>query len=542
MVSNDTNIVVIPNDGIDKAGEGSVTVGPKLFEIPTASASVAPLHTISTIRHTINMPTSILTQNIKGNQQNGTEAPLARSVSISNASYVSTSPTDTFHHPRKSFSVDGTSPMVRRTTTTGAPVKVLKPFREQDIKILLLENVNLTGVEILKGQGYQVETLKSSLPEDQLIERIKDVHVLGIRSKTKLTSRVLSHAKNLIVVGCFCIGTNQVDLKYAATHGICVFNSPFSNSRSVAELIIGEIIALARQLGDRSNEMHKGTWNKVSARCWEIRGKTLGIIGYGHIGSQLSVLAESMGMDVIFYDVVNLMSMGTSKQVPTLEALLSRADFVTCHVPELPETKNMIGAEQLEQMKQGAYLLNASRGSIVDIPALIDAMRSGKICGAALDVYPSEPSGNGDYFNNDLNKWGEDLRSLKNIILTPHIGGSTEEAQSAIGIEVAEALVRYVNEGVTVGAVNMPEVTLRSLTIDEPNHARVIFVHQNVPGVLRRVNEILGDHNVDKQMTDSRGDVAYLMADISNVKEGEVADLYRELEALKEKIITRILY
>ena len=343
-------------------------------------------------------------------------------------------------------------------------------------------------------------------------------------------------------MGCFCIGTNQVDLKYAATHGICVFNSPFSNSRSVAELIICEIIALARQLGDRSNEMHKGTWNKVSSKCWEIRGKTLGIIGYGHIGNQLSVIAESMGMDIIFYDVVNTMAMGTARQVPSLEALLSQADFVTCHVPELPETEGMIGAEQLQQMKQGAYLLNASRGSVVDIPALIDAMRSGKIGGAALDVYPSEPAGNGDYFNNDLNKWGEDLRSLKNLILTPHIGGSTEEAQSAIGTEVAEALVRYVNEGVTVGAVNMPEVTLRSLTMDEPNHARVIFIHQNVPGVLRKTNEILGDHNVDKQMSDSRGDVAYMMADISNVKEADVAQLYNDLEALKERLVTRILY
>lgn len=370
----------------------------------------------------------------------------------------------------------------------------------------------------------------------------RDVHVLGIRSKTKLTSRVLAAAKNLIVVGCFCIGTNQVDLKYAASHGICVFNSPFSNSRSVAELIIGEIIALARQLCDRSSELHQGTWNKVSARCWEIRGKTLGIVGYGHIGSQLSVLAESMGMDVIYYDVVNLMAMGTSRQVPTLSALLERADFVTLHVPELPETTGMIGADQLAQMKQGAYLLNASRGHVVDIPALISAMRSGHIAGAALDVYPAEPAGNGDYFTDSLNKWATELRSLKNLILTPHIGGSTEEAQSAIGVEVAEALVRFVNEGVTLGAVNMPEVSLRNITIDEPNHARVIFVHQNVPGVLRRVNEILGDHNVDKQMTDSRGDVAYLMADISNVKEGEIAQLYRDLEALKEVILTRILY
>ena len=236
-------------------------------------------------------------------------------------------------------------------------------------------------------------------------------------------------------MGCFCIGTNQVDLEYAARHGIAVFNSPFANSRSVAELVIAEIITLARQLGDRSNEMHKGTWNKVSSKCWEIRGKTLGIIGYGHIGSQLSVLAEAMGMSVIYYDVVNLMAMGTARQVPTLEALLNNADFVTCHVPELPETKDMISAAQLEQMKDGSYLINASRGSVIDIPALINASRSGKIAGAALDVYPAEPGGNGDYFTNTLNHWAEDLRSLKNIILTPHIGGSTEEAQSAIGVE-----------------------------------------------------------------------------------------------------------
>lgn len=352
-----------------------------------------------------------------------------------------------------------------------------------------------------------------TLPVDCLIYALvdfacRDVHVIGIRSKTQLTDKVLKHAKNLIVIGCFCIGTNQVDLKYAAEHGIAVFNSPFSNSRSVAELIIGEIICLARQLGDRSNELHNGRWNKVSTGCWEIRGKTLGIIGYGHIGSQLSVLAEAFGMTVIYYDAVNLMALGTSKQVPNLEALLEAADFVTCHVPELPETTNMIGRDQLKIMKKGSYLLNASRGHVVDIPALIDAMREGQIAGAALDVYPSEPGGNGDYFTNDLNPWAEDLRSLKNIILTPHIGGSTEEAQSAIGIEVAQALIRYINEGATLGAVNMPEVTLRVLTSDEPNHVRVIYIHRNVPGVLRTVNEILGDHNVDKQNTDSRDDVS----------------------------------
>jgi len=321
-----------------------------------------------------------------------------------------------------------------------------------------------------------------------------------------------------------------------------VFNSPFSNSRSVAELIIFEVIALALQLGDRLNELHRGTWNKVSSKCWEIRGKTLGIIGYGHIGSQLSVLAEAMGMDVIFYDVVNLMALGNTRQVSSLSEVLKRADFITCHVPELPETINMLGAAEFEQMKKGSYVINASRGSVVDIPALVNAMREGKIAGAALDVYPSEPAANGDYFNSSLNTWAEDLRTLKNLILTPHIGGSTEEAQSAIGIEVGDALTRYLNEGTTLGAVNLPEVSLRSLTLDEPNHVRVIYIHHNVPGVLRQVNEVLGDHNVDKQMTDSRGEVAYLMTDISNVNQANIKNIYNDLESLGSRIMTRVLY
>ncbi|OCK81261.1 hypothetical protein K432DRAFT_381457 [Lepidopterella palustris CBS 459.81] len=466
---------------------------------------------------------------------------------VSNSLSLSTSPTFAFHSPpggsRGSFS--GGYPGVSGASFSGSvsgAAKQLKPFDTKDIKVLLLENVNLAGVEILKNQGYQVEFLKSSLPEDELIEKIRDVHVIGIRSKTKLTERVLSYAKHLIVIGCFCIGTNQVDLQFAASQGIAVFNSPFSNSRSVAELTIGEIIALARQLGDRSNELHNGTWNKVSKGCWEIRGKTLGIVGYGHIGSQLSVLAESMGMSIIYYDILNLMSLGTARQVPTLDDLLAGADFISLHVPETPETKNMIDAKQLEQMKDGSYLLNNSRGSVVNIPALIHAIKSGKIAGAALDVYPNEPAGNGDYFTNDLNPWTDDLQNLKNIILTPHIGGSTEEAQSAIGVEVSQSLVRYVNEGTTLGAVNMPEVNLRSLTLDEPNHVRVIYIHKNVPGVLGRVNAILGDHNVDKQMTDSRGEVAYLMADISDVKEAEIKHLWQSLEDLSSRIRTRVLY
>ncbi|KAF7862826.1 uncharacterized protein EAF02_010375 [Botrytis sinoallii] len=455
---------------------------------------------------------------------------------VSNSMNLSGSPTLSFHSPPSSYG----GSMSRANAQ--AQAKQLKPFDKENIKILLLENVNQSGKDILTGQGYQVESLKSSLPEAELIEKIRDVHVIGIRSKTKLNEKVLREAKNLIVVGCFCIGTNQVDLDYAAAHGIAVFNSPFANSRSVAELVIAEIIVLARQLGDRSNELHNGVWNKVSNKCWEIRGKTLGIIGYGHIGSQLSVLAEAMGMSVIYYDVVNLMALGTARQVPTLNELLNTADFITCHVPELPETKNLIGKAQFDQMKEGSYLINASRGSVIDIPALIEASRSGKIAGAALDVYPSEPGGNGPYFTNELNAWAEDLRNLKNIILSPHIGGSTEEAQRAIGVEVGDALVRYVNLGVTLGAVNLPEVNLRSLTLDESNHARVIYIHHNIPGVLRKVNEILGNHNVDKQITDNKGDVAYLMADISNVQTSDLKEIVESLEGLSSRILTRVLY
>lgn len=454
---------------------------------------------------------------------------------------VSTSPSATFHSPSSSFPGYVGGPTA--TGTAGGLVKPLKPFNTTDIKILLLENVNQSGRDILVGQGYQVEHLKTSLPEDELIAKIRDVHVVGIRSKTRLTEKVLRAAKNLLVVGCFCIGTNQVDLEYTARNGIAVFNSPFANSRSVAELMIAWIIILARQLADRSTEMHRGTWNKVSSRCWEIRGKTLGIVGYGHIGSQLSVLAEAMGMSVIYYDILTLMAMGKARQVPTLNDLLREADFVTLHVPATPETRNMISTEQLAQMKTGAYLLNASRGTVVDIPALVDALRSGKLAGAGLDVYPQEPAANGDYFNGTLNpSFGDELRALKNVILTPHIGGSTEEAQRAIGVEVGHALVRYINQGITLGSVNLPEVNMRSLTLDEPNHARVIYIHRNVPGVLRRVNEILGNHNVDKQISDSKGDIAYLMADISDVQPSDLKEITDNLEALSSRILTRVLY
>lgn len=424
-----------------------------------------------------------------------------------------------------------------------ARTKALKPFLTGDIKILLLENVNATAINIFQNQGYQVEFYKSSLPEEELIEKIKDVHAIGIRSKTKLTKKILEHARNLVVIGCFCIGTNQVDLEAAANKGVAVFNSPFSNSRSVAELVIAEIITLARQLGDRSIELHTGTWNKVSAKCWEIRGKTLGIIGYGHIGSQLSVLAEAMGMNVIYHDVQMIMALGNSKQVDTLNELLSKADFVTCHVPETAETKNLLSAPQFAAMKDGSYVINALRGTVVDIPALVQAMKAGKIAGAALDVYPHEPAKNGEnLFNNELNSWSSELCSLRNVILSPHIGGSTEEAQSAIGIEVGTALTKYINEGSSTGAVNFPEVSLRGLDLDQQNTVRVLYIHQNVPGVLKTVNDILSNHNIEKQYSDSRGDVAYLMADIADVDLADIKSLYEQLENTPYKIATRLLY
>ncbi|AOA63044.1 3-phosphoglycerate dehydrogenase [Komagataella phaffii CBS 7435] len=455
-----------------------------------------------------------------------------------NAVGLSTSPGVVSASPNDSY----LSQVRQRSFSAAKHAKPLKPFSTGDIKILLLENVNETAREIFAEQGYQVEFHKSSLPEDELIEKIKDVHAIGIRSKTKLTEKVLKHAKNLIIIGCFCIGTNQVDLEYAAKSGVAVFNSPFSNSRSVAELVIAEIITLARQLGDRSLEMHTGTWNKVSNKCWEIRGKTLGIVGYGHIGSQLSVLAEAFGMNVIYYDVLMIMALGSAKQVRTLNDLLAQADFVTLHVPENPETKNLISSPQLAAMKDGAYLINASRGTVVDIPALVEAMKLGKLAGAALDVYPQEPGKNGPNFTNELNSWATELTSLRNIILTPHIGGSTEEAQSAIGIEVGTALTKYINEGTSTGAVNFPEVALRALDLDQENSVRVLYIHQNVPGVLKTVNNILGNHNIEKQFSDSRGDIAYLMADISDVDASDIKSLYEQLEHTPYKIVTRLLY
>ncbi|KAI8380777.1 hypothetical protein BD560DRAFT_387074 [Blakeslea trispora] len=427
---------------------------------------------------------------------------------------------------------------VKRTRSgsfTLPKAKVLRPFNTREVKVLLLENINETAVTAFKKQGYQVETYAKALVGDELIEKIRDVHVIGIRSKTKLTKQVLDQAKNLLAIGCFCIGTNQVDLQAAAKQGIAVFNSPFSNSRSVAELVIGEIIVLARQLGDRNTEMHEGTWNKVSKNCYEIRHKVLGIVGYGHIGSQLSVLAEAMGMTVYFYDVLQIMPLGQAKPVESLDELLAISDYVTLHVPETEDTKNMIGEHEIQQMKRGAYLLNNARGTVVHIPALIKGLQSGHLAGAAIDVYPKEPASNGPHFD-----YYPELLKCRNLIMTPHIGGSTEEAQSMIGVEVSTALTKFINEGTSIGAVNFPEVDLRAIREDDKNTVRVLYTHQNIPGVLREINEIFADHNVEKQYSDSKGDIAYVMADIADVI--DVKRLYSALLDTRANIQTRVLY
>ncbi|EPT03863.1 hypothetical protein FOMPIDRAFT_1157750 [Fomitopsis schrenkii] len=418
--------------------------------------------------------------------------------------------------------------------------KVLHPHDNEHLKLLILENISQEAVKAFQAQGFHVDHHTKAMSEDELVEKIGQYHAIGIRSKTKITERVIKAASKLLVIGCFCIGTNQVDLDTAAKAGIPVFNSPFSNSRSVAELVISEVIALSRQYFQRAFEMREGVWNKQSKGCWEVRGKTLGIVGYGHIGAQLSVLAEAFGMRVLFHDVVNIMPLGSARQVESLAALLNESDFVTLHVPELPETLNMISREQLAEMKKGAYLINNARGKVVDIPALVDALKSGHLAGAALDVYPSEPGSNGSPFDDQLNAWSSTLRSIPNVILTPHIGGSTEEAQRMIGEEVSSALTRYLNYGSTMGAVNFPEVDLRAITTEQQG-VRICHVHNNIPGVLRQVNEVLSPYNVEKQFSDSKGDVAYLMADIADVSPSDVNKLRELISKTSANILTRLL-
>jgi D-3-phosphoglycerate dehydrogenase / 2-oxoglutarate reductase len=403
-------------------------------------------------------------------------------------------------------------------------------FPKSEIKVLLLENIHPVAAAAFSADGFQVETVKGALPEAELAQRVRDVHLLGIRSKTRVTPAVLDGARRLLAVGAFCIGTNQIATAHANRCGVPVFNAPFSNTRSVAELILAEIVMLSRHLGDRSREVHEGRWRKVAAGSHEVRGRTIGIVGYGHIGSQIGVLAEAFGMRVVFYDIAAKLPMGNNRAMQTLEDVLELADFVTLHVPETPQTRNMIGPAELARMKPGACLLNASRGTVVVIDALADAIRRGHVGGAAVDVYPEEPESNCDGFLSPL-------CGLPNVILTPHIGGSTEEAQEAIGREVSAALLKLVNAGATTGAVNFPQV---EVPITKGTH-RILNIHRNVPGVLRDINRIVSDHNanIHAQVLSTDPDIGYLVMDLD---QDVSLDVKRAIGALETSLRTRILF
>jgi D-3-phosphoglycerate dehydrogenase len=409
-------------------------------------------------------------------------------------------------------------------------VSAVTSFPKNRIKVLLLENIHASAKEALAAEGFQVELLPRALPDEELARAVADVHLLGIRSKTTVTPRVLDAARSLLAAGCFCIGTNQVALRHANNRGIPVFNAPFSNTRSVAELVLAEIVILARQVGDRSREVHEGRWRKLATDCHEVRGKTVGIVGYGHIGRQVGVLAEAFGMRVVYHDHAAKLPMGNNRMAAHLAEVLAEADFVTLHVPETPQTRNMIAAAELAAMKRGAHLLNLSRGTVVDLDALADALRRGHLAGAAIDVYPEEPESNSDGFQSVL-------RGLNNVILTPHIGGSTEEAQESIGREVAAALKKYVNAGVTTGTVNFPQVELAP---SRDKH-RVLNVHKNVPGVLRDINRIVSDlnANIHAQLLATDADIGYLVMDLDQDVATEVK---RGIAQLETSIKTRILY
>ena len=374
------------------------------------------------------------------------------------------------------------------------------------IRFLLLEGVHPCALDLLRSAGYeQIESLSGALGDEELKRKIADVHFVGIRSRTQLTAEVLACANKLVAVGCFCIGTNQVDLNAARERGIAVFNAPYSNTRSVAELVLAEAILLLRGIPEKNAVAHRGGWLKSAEGSYEIRGKTLGIVGYGSIGTQLSVLAESMGMQVAFFDVVSKLPLGNARQVARLHDLLAQSDIVSLHVPELPSTQWMIGAAEIAAMKPGGILINAARGTVVDIEALAGALKARKLLGAAIDVFPVEPRGNQDEFQSPL-------RGLDNVILTPHIGGSTMEAQANIGLEVAEKLVKYSDNGTTTSSVNFPEVALPS----HPGKHRLLHIHRNVPGVLSQINGILSDNqvNIAAQYLQTNEAVGYVVIDM----------------------------
>ncbi|MBY6196990.1 phosphoglycerate dehydrogenase [Vibrio hangzhouensis] len=404
-------------------------------------------------------------------------------------------------------------------------------LEKDKIKILLLEGLHPSSVEVLQAAGYTNITYhKGSLPEEELIEAVKDVHFIGIRSRTNLTEEVINAAEKLVAIGCFCIGTNQVNLGAAAKRGVPVFNAPFSNTRSVAELVLGQILLLLRGIPEKNALAHRGIWKKSADNSYEARGKRLGIIGYGHIGTQLGIIAENLGMRVYFYDIENKLSLGNATQVHTMTELLNKCDVISLHVPETPGTKNMMGAAEFERMKPGAIFINAARGTVVDIPALCHTLEAGHLAGAAIDVFPEEPKTNADPFESPLMKFD-------NVILTPHVGGSTQEAQENIGVEVAGKLAKYSDNGSTLSSVNFPEVSL-------PEHtecSRLLHIHQNRPGILTQINTIFADEgiNIAGQYLQTSSDIGYVVIDVETARSEEALAKLKQIEGT---IRARILH
>lgn len=404
-------------------------------------------------------------------------------------------------------------------------------YPKEKLKILLLENIHPAAIKLLSNSGYtDIESVSGSLTEKELADKISKVHLIGIRSKTQLTDAVLKNAEKLIAIGAFCIGTNQIKMETARKQGIAVFNSPFSNTRSVAELVIGLSIMLMRRVFEKSEGAHRGLWLKEAKDCYEVRGKTLGIVGYGHIGSQVSVLAEALGMKVIFYDVMTKLSLGNAQSSRSLDDLIKKSDIITLHVPGTPETKNLINASRIKKMKPGVVLVNLSRGDVMDVWAVKDAIEKKLIGGLAVDVFPEEPKSNKDLF-------ASPLQSLPNVILTPHIGGSTVEAQEAIGLDVAEKLIAFVENGSSSGSLTIPEISLPVLH----NAHRILHVHHNVPGVLSQINGVLSKMKVNilGQYLKTNEDIGYVVLDIDKKSSTRVM---AELKKVKNTIRTRSLY
>ena len=412
---------------------------------------------------------------------------------------------------------------------------VVQALTKDENKFLLLEGVHPSAVEVLKSAGFtNIEYLKSALSPTELKTALKDVRFIGIRSRTHLTEDIINSAPKLAGIGCFCIGTNQVDLDAATVKGIPVFNAPFSNTRSVAELVLAEAILLLRRVPEANAQAHQGKWNKIATGSHEARGKNLGIIGYGHIGSQLSILAESLGMNVYFYDIETKLPLGNAKQIATMNELLAMSDIVSMHVPENPTTIRMISKNEINQMKSGAILINASRGKVIDLDALTDALKANKISGAAIDVFPTEPASNNDPFESPLCEFD-------NVIITPHIGGSTSEAQENIGIEVATKLAKYSDTGATLSAVNFPEA---SLPIPAKGSSRFINIHHNQPGVLTAINTLFAEQglNISAQYLQTDPKIGYVVIDIDRVEQSKAEELLIKLKNVAGTIRARLLF